>query len=186
MDYREIEVRFLEIDKEALIKKLRKLGAEDKGEDLLDEKIIYDKTLVWRDEGETFLRLRTQKGKTKLCYKHRTEQSVDGTEEIEFEVSDPNAAEALLKKLGYETYRAQQKRRHAFDLGGVIIDIDTWPRIPTYVELEGQSEDALRNAAAKLELNWENVELRNPRMVIEEVYNILVGEMKWFTFDRFE
>ena len=186
MDYREIEVRFLEIDKEALMARLNKLGAADKGEDLLDEKIIYDKALTWRDDGGTFLRLRTQKGKTLLCYKHRTEQSATGTEEIEFEVSDPAAAEELLARVGYVTYRAQQKKRHTYVLDGVTIDIDTWPRIPTYVELEGTSEESLKEVAAKLGLEWDKVELRNPRMVIEEVYGVPVGQMTWFTFDRFE
>lgn len=186
MDYREVEVRFLEIDKDDLVSRLKGLGAEDKGEDLLDEKIIYDKALTWRDEPGTFLRLRTQKGKTQLCYKHRKEQSATGTEEIEFEVPDPVAAEALLGRLGYVMYRAQQKKRHTFVLGDVTVDIDTWPRIPTYVELEGKSEDDLKRAASKLGLDWDRVELRDPRMVIEEVYNVPVGNMTWFTFDRFE
>jgi adenylate cyclase class 2 len=186
MEYREIEVRFLEIDKDALLAKLRELGAEDLGEDLLDEKIIYDDGLTWRDSPGTFMRLRTRNGKTALSYKHRTAQTVDGTEEIEFEVSDPSAAEALLNRLGYHMYRTQQKKRHTFKLGEVTVDIDTWPRVPTYVELEGFSESALREAAEKLNLDWETVELRNPRKVIEEVYGISVGTMTWFTFDKFE
>ncbi len=186
MDYREIEVRFLEIGKNALVQKLTELGAEDKGEYLLDEKIIYDKDLAWRDTSGTFLRLRTCNGNTSLTYKHRTEDTVDGTEEVEFEVSDAAAAETLLNRLGYETYRAQQKKRHTFQLGEVTVDIDTWPKIPTYVELEGFSEAALKDAAQKLNLDWNTVELRNPRKVIEQVYGIPVGQMKWFTFDRFE
>ncbi|MEK7100903.1 MAG: hypothetical protein AAB921_02275, partial [Patescibacteria group bacterium] len=79
MEYREIEVRFLEIDKDALLAKLRELGAEDLGEDLLDEKIIYDDELTWRDTPGTFMRMRTRNGKTDLCYKNRTAQTVDGT-----------------------------------------------------------------------------------------------------------
>ena len=186
MDYREIEVRFLEVDKDDLIRRLQELGATDKGEDLLEEKIIYDKALTWRDESGKFLRLRTQKGKTQLCYKHRTAQSATGTEEIEFEVSNPEAAEALLDRLGYVAFRAQQKKRHTFVLGDVTVDIDTWPRIPTYVELEGTNEDSLKEAALKLGFDWEKVELRNPQIVIEEVYGVPVRHMTWFTFDRFE
>lgn len=41
----EIEVKFKEIDKEDVIKKLKSLGAEDKGEFKLRETIIYDKDL---------------------------------------------------------------------------------------------------------------------------------------------
>lgn len=183
--YTEIEVRFLEINKEALIDRLKQLNAKDLGEVILDERIIYDDTLSWRENGK-FLRLRTSNGHTKLAYKHRTQLTVDGVEEIEFEVSNVEAAEALLDRLGYKAYRHQQKKRHTFTLENVTVDIDTWPRIPTYVELEGSSEDDLKKAAALLDLDWNNVELRTPTLLIEEKYQIPVSHMKWFTFERFE
>ena len=188
MEHQEIEVRFLEIDKENLVAKLNHLGAIDHGEELLDERIIFDKDLNWQKAAK-FLRLRTKGGKTTLTYKDRQsphEPSAHGTEEIEFEVSDPNLALALLDRLGFEPFRYQQKKRHSFSLGSVTVDIDTWPKIPTYVELEGDTEDDIKEAAKTLDLDWEAVEFRDPKLVIEQVYNIPVGKMKWFTFDRFE
>lgn len=188
MEYKEIEVRFLEINKDELAAKLHELGAVDHGEDLLDERVIFDKDLEWQKAAK-FMRLRTKGGKTTLAYKDRRDPhqpSVDGTEEIEFDVSDPELAQALLSRLGYELFRYQQKKRHSFSLGTVHVDIDTWPKIPTYVELEGESEDDLKTAAAALGLDWSVVELRDPKLVIEQVYGIPVGQMKWFTFDRFE
>jgi adenylate cyclase class 2 len=186
MNYREIEVRFLEIDKDNLIENLTSLGAEDLGEKLLNERIVYDRELTWRDQPAKMVRLRTVDGTTELAYKNRQHDAVDGTEEIEFSVSDADAAEALLERLGYVVYRYQEKKRHTFKLGNVVVDIDTWPRVPTYVELEGHSEQDLKEVAQQLGLDWDAVELRNPRKVIEEVYKIPVGKMKWFTFDRFE
>lgn len=186
MDHREIEVRFLEVDKDALIQKLCELGAKDEGEVMFEERIIYDKELTWRDGAEKILRLRTQGGVTKLAYKHRTQQTADGVEEIEFEVGDAELAEILLDRLGYGAYRHQQKLRHTFKLEEVTVDIDTWPRIPTYVEFEGPSVEALQSISGKLGFKWEDVELRSPRTVIEEVYRIPVGQMSWFTFGRFE
>ena len=55
---REIEVRFLEIDKAALIARLKELGAHDHGEELLEEIIFYDKDLKWRDVENKRVRLR--------------------------------------------------------------------------------------------------------------------------------
>lgn len=187
MEYQEIEVRFLEVDKEALIERLHSLGAKDLGEQLLEEKIIYEESTEWRTKRGAWLRLRTQSGTTCLSYKNRMgDGDAQVVEEIEFEVGDAGATEALLDRLGYKAYRNQQKMRHTFELGEVTIDIDTWPQIPTYVELEGPNEPTLKEAAAKLELDWSTVERRNPRRVIEEVYGIPVGDMTWFTFDRFE
>ncbi|MES2225898.1 MAG: class IV adenylate cyclase [Patescibacteria group bacterium] len=186
MEHREVEVRFLEIDKEQLIAKLRDLGAKDLGEDMLEEVILYDKPMTWQEKGGKVLRLRTRQGKTVLTYKHHEKASVGGTEEIEFEVSDPHKAEVLLDRLGYEVYRHQQKKRHTFELGSVVVDIDTWPKIPTYVELEGVDEESLKATAMALDLDWKDVELRNPRLVLEEKYGIPIATMRWFTFDGFE
>lgn len=187
MQYQEIEVRFLEIDKNALIERLAALGAQDHGERLLNEKIVYKESPDWKTNTGGWLRLRTENDSTKLTYKNRIQTDTrEIIEEIEFEVGDPDAAEALLSRLGYVAYRNQQKMRHTFQLDDVTCDIDTWPRVPTYVELEGPNEDALMDAAARLGLDWRQVERRNARRVIEQVYGIPVGEMTWFTFDRFE
>lgn len=192
MEYREIEVRFLEINKEELIQNLLALGASDLGEDMLEEVIIYDKDLAWistpdwKDRGGKVLRLRTRKGKTVLTYKNNFENSAGGTEEVEFEVGDSKSAEVLLDKLGFSAYRHQQKKRHTFTLGDVVVDIDTWPKVPTYVELEGPSEDHLKATASKLGLDWTKAVFDNPRVLIEKRYKIPLGTMHWFTFDRFE
>lgn len=188
MKHQEIEVRFLEIDKTDLVSRLMDLGAIDHGEELLDERIIFDKEMHWQRAAK-FLRLRTRGGKTTLAYKDRRnphEHSAHGTEEIEFEVSDAELAEVLLSKLGFEPFRFQQKKRHSFSLGKVTVDIDSWPRIPTYVELEGDSVGDLKSAAKALGLDWDKVELRDPKLVIEQVYSVPVGQMKYFTFNRFE
>jgi adenylate cyclase class 2 len=185
MNNQEIEVRFLEIDVEDIKKKLHAIGAQDRGEDLLEEVIAYDKDFTWPDQHK-MVRLRTRNGKTELTYKHQHTASATGTVEIEFEVSDKEKAEAFLEQLGYPSYRHQEKRRHTFKLDDVVFDIDTWPRVPTYIEIEGPSEEALKEAAAKLDLDWNHVVLDSPRTVLETRYNIPIMDMKWFTFDKFE
>jgi adenylate cyclase class 2 len=186
MENREIEVRFLEIDKDDLIKKLKVLGAEDRGDDLLREIIFYDKALTWRDVGQKLVKVRERRGKVTVTYKSHIEKTVDGTEEVEFGVSDAKKAELFLEKIGLIAYRHQEKRRHTFYYKKVTIDIDTWPRIPTYVELEGESEQDLKKVANELGFDWSKAVLDHPREVIEKVYKIPVGKMHWFTFDKFE
>jgi adenylate cyclase class 2 len=185
MNTQEIECRFLEIDKEALIKKLLELGAVDEGEIMLEETIIYDPELKWRDE-HRFVRLRKVGDKTKLTYKEHREHTVDGAYEIEFGIDDYKKAELLFEKIGLKPFRHQQKKRHTLHLNGVTFDIDTWPRIPTYVELEGESEHALKDAAKVVGYDWKNAVFHNASWVIEEKYNIPVRKLQWFTFDRYE
>ncbi len=188
MENREIEVRFLEINKEKLISRLNELGAKDDGESLLNETILDKGTDDWNQDASDnkFVRIRDGHGKTTITYKHHQKLAADGTEEIELEINDFNKALQLLEKLGLQVCRHQQKLRHKFLLNGVTIDIDTWPRIPTYVELEGESEDELKKAATVLDLDWDKVVFKDAKKLIEENYNIPIRNMKWFTFDRFE
>lgn len=186
IENKEIEVRFLEISKPLLLKKLTELGAEDLGEDLLEEIIFYDKEYKWRDVEGKFVRLRKSKKNTIMAYKHHKSETLNGVEEIEFNVTNSDKAKLFLERLGLVAFRHQQKIRHSFRLDDVIVDIDTWPKIPTYVELEGSSELELKKVAKQLELNWENVVFESARTIIEQRYNIPVSSMKWFTFDKFE
>lgn len=185
MNTREIECRFLEIDKEKLIKKLLDLGAKDHGEEMIEEVIIYDEAMLWKDQNRR-MRLRKVGDKVQCSYKEHQAETVDGAYEIEFEVSDYEKAKLLFEKIGFVGYRHQQKRRHTLELDGVTFDIDTWPRIPTYLEIEAESEQKLKDAVTAIGYDWANVVFKNPAFIIEENYGIPVRALKWFTFDRVE
>ena len=181
----ETEVRFLEIDKKALVKKLRALGATDLGEKLLKEVIIYDKDLDWKKENK-FIRVRQNGEEIKLTYKHHTNKEKGEAKEIEFKIDDLDSAVAFVEVLGFQAVRHQEKKRHTLKLGSVIFDIDTWPKIPTYVELEGPSLKALESAAKKVGLDWQDAVYEDAASVIENIYHIPVRNMRWFTFKKFE
>lgn len=183
MSHTEIEVRFLEIDADKLIAKLRTLGAKDLGEELLEELIFRDSDDTWTKLGKR-VRLRKSKGRVLLAYKETLALTADGTKEIEFEVGSFEDAAALLESIGLVGGRRQEKRRHSFKLGNVAVEIDRWPKIPALVELEGSNEEELKEAAQKLGLSWENVEMRNALRVIEEVYKIPVSTYSIYTFDK--
>lgn len=185
---KEIEVRFLEIDKEAIIKKLRDLGAKDCGEEFLKEIIFYDKERKWLTSPRAYIRIRTKNGESEVTYKENPEDTSTGAREINFgleEESIPNFI-ALLDVLGIEMVREQEKKRHTFLLDGAVIDIDLWPKIPTYLEIEGDSVGKLQEVAEKLELDWKKREVHDAAWILEHVYNIYVYTMRYFTFSKFE
>lgn len=185
MNTTEIECRFLEINKEQLIKKLLELGATDEGEKMLEESMVYDQDLKWRVDAR-FVRVRKSGDKVTVSYKEHKQHTVDGTFEIELEVDSKEKAEALFEKIGLRIFRRQQKLRHTFQLGDATFDIDTWPKIPPYVEIEGSSEEVVKNAAALVGFDWKDANFHNASWVIENVYKIPVRQLQWFTFDRQE
>lgn len=181
----EVEARFLDINKQQLTEQLAALGATDKGEVTLTEIIFYDQENKWPDEGR-FVRIRSTGDTTKLTYKHNQAQTIDSAREIEFAVPDAKLAEQFLEAIGLVSFRHQEKKRHTFKKDGVTIDIDTWPKVPTYVELEGPSEEAIKSVAQALGFKWEDAVFDDARAVIQGRYGIPMGSLKWFTFERVE
>lgn len=185
MQNREIEVKFLEINKEELIAKLRSFGATDIGERKESDWIYYDSAGEWRDSGKEFIRVR-QGRKITMAYKKEEEDTVTGVKEIEFEISDTQKARDFLEATGFQLARAQEKIRHTFKFDDVTVDIDSWPRIPTYVELEGPSEESIKKAAGRLGFEWRRGIFGTAQNAIEKNYKIPVRKLRYFTFDKVE
>lgn len=176
----EIELRFIKIDKSLLIKKLRSLKAKDLGEDLLSESIFDNKDKTFNSSGR-LVRIRTTKKGSAIAFKdHRKISSK--VLEIEFGIEDPEKAAEFLKKLGYIVIRRQEKKRHTFKIDGCIVDIDTWPNLEPYVEIEGPSKEVIKKLSGRLGLDWRDVIYEDAKRVLEKYYKVPVSKLKHFTF----
>ena len=142
----EYEIRVLEVDKDKIIDKLKSLNATFEW-DKLQKRYVYD--FIPKLDNK-WIRLRTNGIKTTLTIKNLVSSEIDGTQELEIEVSDFDRTNLILKELGYISKGYQENRRIQYNLNGVEVDIDSWPMIPTYLEIEGPSEEAVYNAAEAL------------------------------------
>ncbi|MCB9805679.1 class IV adenylate cyclase [Candidatus Nomurabacteria bacterium] len=188
-EHKEIEVRFLEIDKEALIKKLQELGAEDRGENKLQE-FLVERSDVDNTKLTEFIRLRKNGDKTEMTYKKMQPLGSDlkkmfGGLDITIHIDDFDKAKLILENIGLVLRRQQEKYRHTFVLDNVTFDIDTWPQVPTYVEIEGDDEEDLKKAAEKVGLDWKDVNYNSAGDIVRG-YGIALDSVKTFTFDKVE
>lgn len=158
----EYEVRILEIDREEIIKKLEKLNAEFQW-DCLQKRYVYD--FIPRIDNK-WIRLRTNGKKSTLTIKNLVTSEIDGTQELEIEVDNFERTNLILKELGYESRGYQENRRCQYLLNGVEVDIDSWPLIPTYLEIEGSSEDAVYNVVEALGFSKDDIITRD----VEGIY----------------
>lgn len=142
----EYEVRVLEINHDEMVKKLESLGAEFKFS-ALQQRLVYD--LKPKCDNK-WIRLRTNGTTSTITIKDIEAKTVDGTKELEIEVSDFEKANEILEVLGYHNRGFQQNKRTQYILDGVEIDLDRWPLIPEYMEIEGESEEAVYNCLDKL------------------------------------
>ncbi|MBP5678771.1 MAG: CYTH domain-containing protein [Bacilli bacterium] len=175
----EYEVRVLEIDPESVIKKLEEYHAKFCW-DHVQRRYVYD---FHPKQENKWIRLRTNGEKTTLTIKNLVTSQIDGTQELEIEVDNFERCHLLLKELGYEAKGYQENRRIQYELNGVEIDIDYWPKIPTYLEIEGASEDAVYHALEVLGFSREDCTTRDVEGIyldygyhLDEIYDLKLEE----------
>jgi adenylate cyclase, class 2 len=59
-------------------------------------------------------------------------------------------ANVILNKLGYSYKNYQENRRISYILGKTHIEIDYWPMIPAYLEIEGESKESVEKTLERL------------------------------------
>lgn len=83
------------------------------------------------------------KEKTTLTVKHilrDNKSSIQQMQETEIIVDSFEETNELLEKLGFSYRGYQEKKRKKYILNDHEIDIDTWPGLSPYIELEGKDE----------------------------------------------
>ena len=174
----EYEVRVLEIDKDELSRKLESLNATKVGE-FNQKRYVYD--TIPKENGK-WIRLRTNGKETTLTFKDVTSDKIDGTKEVEIEVSDLELTNEFLNKIGFFSKAYQENNRIRYILDDVELDIDSWPLIPTYLEIEGKDENSVLDMIEKLELDKSKVTSLDVQSVYEKFYNIDISKIKDLRF----
>ena len=107
----------------------------------------------YHNNSKKWIRVRQTNDKTTIAVKHilaANKTSIQQMQETEIEVASIKDANNLLEALGYSFKSYQEKERVTYVLDGYELDIDTWPGIPTYVEVEGKDEKDLEIIVNKL------------------------------------
>lgn len=73
-----------------------------------------------------------------------------------------------MEKLGYKHKAYQENKRISYLLDGVEIEIDFWPLIPPYLEVEGKSIQEVELMVEKLGYNMEQTTSINTKKVYEK------------------
>ncbi len=183
----EIEVKFLNVDIAQLEKKLSEIGASKVGEYFYRRR-VFDYP-DWRlDKDHSWLRLRDEGEKITLSFKKRL--GVDknggndsGMEEVEVVVDDFDKTAELILKLGFvEKHYAENKRRR-WTKDGVEFDIDIYPGLEPYLEIEGPSWAAVDQAIVALGLDPADKKIFSTNQIYKAL-GIDVADYQRLTFDR--
>jgi adenylate cyclase, class 2 len=165
----EYEAKFLSIDVTGLQARLRALGAAQ----AFPRRLLIRKIFENGELGKgAWIRLRDEGERSTLTLKQVTDPTtIDGTTEIETEVTDLHAMAEILARLGLAEVRYQENYREEWRWGEVAFDFDTWPGLPTFVEIEGPDEASVRRAAAAVGLDYSQGRFGS----VDEIYKSELG-----------
>ena len=173
----EIEAKFLDIDVNILRATLKKNNAILIHEERLMRRKNFDYHDSHLEKVGGWIRIRDEGDKITLAYKQLTDRTLEGTKEISIVVNDFDKACNLLLAIGMDSKSYQETKRERWELNGVEVTIDTWPWIPTFVELEGSNENKLRGAAEHLGLDWGKAMHGSVETAYQAYFNVSEAEI---------
>lgn len=147
MKHIEVEQRFQLSDHEDLRERLIKKGAKLIGTE--HQRDVYynapHRDFLDTDDVSEWLRLRHESERAAITYKHWLPEGVKiktYCDEFESTVSDAEAMRKLLEALNFTELITVDKSREEWQLGDIVIALDTVTDLGTFAEFEYKGEDA--------------------------------------------
>jgi|GEM_PF-545607 len=173
MNHHEIETKVLEVDPVAIKSLLEQLGARQLQDVLL--------TVDWYrdprrnpDQDEWYLRIRTSSaGQPEVTWKAKADRMsvARKVKEISFHLDHPDELAALFEGIGLECYAHQEKYRTSWEYQDWRFDLDRYPGIPPFLEIEGSSDAHVQEAMTLLGLAGHPTHTDGERTLIQDVYH---------------
>lgn len=155
MHDQELEVKFYVTGLGRLERRLQEAGAQLSQPRTHEINLRFDTADGALGGSGQVLRLRRD-SEARLTYKGPSERREGARlrKEIEFSVSDFEAARALLEALGYRVTMAYEKYRAVYELGAAHVTLDELP-YGNFLEIEGPDPESIHRTADLLGLDWE-------------------------------
>jgi adenylate cyclase class 2 len=174
----EYEAKVLNIDPPTMADLILAKGGQEVSPRTLQRRYVYD--IKPGDESQ-WIRLRDTGTRVTLAVKEISHDGIDGTYEVEIAVDSLDATNELLGFLGFHPKSYQENRRTSFVLDDARLEIDEWPWIPPYLEIEAESSAEVLRIAAILGYVESQLTSENTTKVYRR-YGIELGEYKVVSF----
>lgn len=151
----EFEVKFSPIKLDQFRKKLKLLGAKLVVPMRKMRRAIFDGKLHPQFKCD-YIRVRDEGGKTRLSSKiHAKEDGqISDQKETEEIVENFERTIELFKAMGLEMDRYQETEREEWRYKSTSVVIDLWPWLEPAIEIEGESEEKVKQVVMNLGLDW--------------------------------
>lgn len=184
----EIEAKFIKQNHDEIRKKLKEIGATC----VLPERLMRRANFDYPDfrlakEQKGWVRIRDEGDKITLSYKQSNDSSLHGMQEVNLVINNFEAAQLFLQAIGLSQQKAlQESKRETWALNGVSIELDTWPWLEPFVEIEAPSEQLLLQTVSLLGLDINDALYGSVIPAYQAEYDITGEEMSNFPEYRFD
>jgi adenylate cyclase class 2 len=157
--------------------KILSLGGRGVGDRLM-RRYVYD---IEAGDQSRWIRLRDTGTAVTLTVKEIAHDGIDGTTETEVVVGDFETTNELLGRVGFQPKSYQENWRTSFELGGAQLELDRWPLIPPYLEIEGRSREHVVEVGRMLGVPEDDLTGENTTKVYAR-YGIDLGAIRELRF----
>lgn len=148
MAAQEIEIKFLQVDHSALRQKLDASGAQRRYAMRSMRRLVFN----WPERTlDSFVRVRDEGDRVTMTYKAYDNDAE--VEKLETTVGDFATAVSILERMGATVKSKQESRREEWVLDGCKVQLDEWPWLRPFIEIKGDSEQAVQAVTEKLGFN---------------------------------
>jgi adenylate cyclase class 2 len=183
----EYEATFVGVDMAELRRTLTACGGKLARPEYLQRRTTFE--LPNREgDRDTWLRVRDEGDKVTLTLKSVDGKTISGQKEILVEVNNFDGTVELLTSIGCRHKASQESKRELWKLEETEIAIDTWPFLDPYIEVEGPSEERVKQVSEQLGLNYVDARFDTVNGIYKEKYGKVLEDLppeilRAFTFD---
>lgn len=169
-EYREHEIKVLNVDVDSLIEKLNKLGAKEVYNDTRTIIALDTKDKHFLNEEDKLIRI-TDEGTIKVTM-HVNQSKPKEKKAIKFKTSRLKETLDFFYELGISPISSVKVKRISYELGKIDFDIDKFPEIPAFLEIDTEyiKEEGYTIEGILKELGLENNKI--VEMGTEDIHKI--------------
>ena len=181
----EYEATFQDINKDELRRKLKDNGAELVKKEFLQKRVIFALPKGYEIEGG-WLRLRDEGDKITMTLKIIGGNGIEEQKETLLEIDSFEKGLEFLSLIGCRRRSYQENKREVWKLVTVEIMLDEWPFLEPLAEIEGLSEDDVKEVAKKLGFDYAKARFCSISDIYTEKYQakerVDISDQEEFTF----
>lgn len=169
-EYKEHEIKVLDVDVQQLVKKLEEIGAKKVYDDERTIIALDTPERMFLNKQDKLIRV-TDEGSIKVTM-HVNQSKPEIKEAIKFKTSRLKETMDFFQQLGLNPISKVKENRISFELGEIDFDIDKFPAIPAFLEID---IEFLKEEGYELEQLLKKLGLEDNKIVVmgtEDIHNL--------------